>query len=128
MNITETVKSYEDVCKIQGIDPVKSLPFPEPQTEEEKAINGFTKVIRAIAVLNEGWKPDWTDFDQLKYYPWFYMKKNHSSGPGFSYGGYDCDNTYSRLGSRLVLKSRKLAEHMAEYFLEDYKSFMVIES
>ena len=123
MKITDQVKSYEDVCKIKNIDPINSLPFPEPATAEEKAINGFTKIIRAIEVLNEGWKPDWEDWNQRKYYPWW----NSGSGSGFSYLVYDFVRSSSPLGSRLVLKSRELAEHIAEHFIDDYRAFMVIE-
>lgn len=129
MKITEKVKSYEDVCKIKGIDPVKSLPFPEATTDEEKAINGFTRITRTIEVLNEGWKPDWNNWDERKYYPWFDLKTNEGagSGVGFSFNGYYFDHSLSSVGSRLVLKSRELVEHIVKYFLEDYKAFMTFE-
>jgi len=127
----ESVKSYEDVCKIKGIDPVASLPFPDPKTPEEKAINGFTKVIRTIEVLNGDWKPDWNNYNQPKYYPLWDMRSPKGavvgSAAGFSYHGYDYDDSFSDLSSRLVLKDRKSAEHIAKYFIDDYRAFMVIE-
>ena len=129
MKITEKVKSYEDVCKIKGIDPVKSLPFPEAKTDEEKAINGFTKITRTIDVLNEGWKPNWNNWEERKYYPWFDLETDEAagSGVGFSCNGFGFVYSYSIVSSRLVLKSRELVEHIVKYFLEDYKAFMTIE-
>jgi hypothetical protein len=87
--ITEQVKTYEDICAIDGVDAVKSLPFPEPKSGEEIAINGFAKAIRVARVLNEDWVPDWSNYNQYKYYPYFDMNPDEvpagGSGLGFSF-------------------------------------------
>lgn len=129
MKITEQVKSYEDICKIDGVDPVQSLPYPNATDSEEIAVNSFAKVIRINRVLNEGWKPDWNNDDEYKYYPWFDMEtyeKDAGSGSGFSYGGCLCVDTFSFVGARLVYKSRELAEFAGKTFLSEYRGFMVI--
>jgi len=130
MKITDKIKNYEDICTFDGVDPVQSLPFPQEQNAEEIAINSFAKAIRINRVLNEGWTPDWNNFDERKYYPWFDMETypgQVGSGAGFSYGDYDFVYSGSCVGSRLVFKSRELAEFAGRTFLDTYRGFMVIE-
>lgn len=129
MNLSE-ITTYEDICRIDGVDPVKSLPIQDPKTAEDLAVNSFAKVIRINRVLNEGWRPDWNDFDECKYYPWFDLEtypEQTGSGSGFSSDGYDCADDYSVVGARLVYKSRELAVFAGKTFLQEYRGFMVIE-
>lgn len=127
MNL-ENIKTYADICKIDGVDPVTSLPYPNATDSEEIAVNSFAKVIRINRVLNEGWKPDWSNWDERKYYPWFEMDVDGTgSGSGFSYDDYICDGDFSHVGSRLVYKSRALAEFAGKVFLEEYKGYMIIQ-
>ena len=72
--------------------------------------------------LNEGWKPDWTNSSQGKYYPWFKM----SSGSGLSFRGYDSYFSGSGVGSRLCFKSKELAEYAGKQFISIYQDFMCI--
>lgn len=128
--ITEKIKSYEDVCAVEGVDTVTSLPYPEPKDAEEIAINAFAKITRIVRVLNEGWQPDWNNGNELKYYPWFDMEtydEQVGSGVGFSYYHCDCDLSTSHVGARLVFKTRGLAEYAGETFLSIYREFMVFE-
>lgn len=115
------IKNYEDICQIDGVDPVQSLPFPEAKTEEEKVLNFFAKAMRICRVLNEGWVPDWNNSSQWKYYPWFYMKG------AFSFRGYNYDSGNSNVSSRLCFKNSDLAKFAGTTFVNIYKGFMVIE-
>ncbi|MBO9671985.1 MAG: hypothetical protein J7577_00965 [Sphingobacteriaceae bacterium] len=124
MNL-ENIKTYEDICKIDGVDPIKSLPYPNATDSEETAVNSFAKVIRINRVLNDGWKPDWNNYEERKYYPWFDMEDYEGqSGAGFSCNYYVYGRAYSAVGSRLVYKTREIAEFAGQTFLEEYKCFM----
>jgi len=123
MNL-ENIKTYEDICKIDNVDPVASLPIQNATTPEDIAINSFAKVLRINRVLNEGWVPDWNNWDEYKYYPWFDMRDKAGSGSGFSYDDCNYDGGRSTVGSRLVLKTRDLAKFAGKTFLEEYKGFM----
>lgn len=130
MKITERVKTYQDICAIDGVDPINSLPYPEPKSEEEIAVNSFSKAIRICRILNEGWQPDWNNDDEYKYYPWFDMETYDDqvgSGVGFSCYGYLFGGSVSAVGSRLVFKSSDLAKFAGTVFLEVYRGYMVIE-
>lgn len=103
-NITDRVKSFEDACQVLGISTnvpeVKGLP-----RKHQKAIIANYKLIVIAEALNEGWKPNWQDSDEYKYYPWFDM--SNPAGVGCSYtndSGVECGCDYRF--SALLKKSR----------------------
>ena len=59
--ITDRVKTYEDACKVLGVEPIN---------EQNAKAQGFRpdeiarrKLETIAAALNEGWKPDWNNTD-----------------------------------------------------------------
>ena len=124
MNITDKVKSFEDACKVLGIETklpeVSMLPI-----NHQKATIAHYKLVIIAEALNEGWKPNWDNWDEIKYHPWFDMEGS-SSGSGFAFGGYGSWVADSYVGSRLCFKSRELAEYAGKQFTEIYKEYMTI--
>lgn len=120
--ITERVKSFEDACKITGDDPTMILPYPGDNDFEE-AMNAVAMLFVICRALNEGWKPDWTNSNQPKYWPWFDM----FSGSGLSCLG--CDHCYSLsgVGSRLCFKTSDLAEYAGKQFKSIYEKFFILK-
>lgn len=87
--ITDRVKTYEDACKVLGVEPIN---------EQNAKAQGFRsdeiarrKLETIAAALNEGWKPDWNNTDQYKYYPYFYIQENAKGkgSAGLSYAHTD---------------------------------------
>src|SRR5688572_22070121 len=62
--ITDKVKTFEDACKVVGM---KVPAFAKTDPKDEVAFKKLKVIIRA---LNQGWKPNWKDDNELKYYPW----------------------------------------------------------
>ncbi len=127
--ITERVKSFEDACKVLGIDKNQFLQIssniPQLKTEIE-AYMAFIKMTIIAQALNEGWLPDWTNYNEYKYYPWFYQKKEDKvSGLGLSYYDFGCTLSFTTVGSRLVFKTRELAEYAGKQFTEIYNQFLL---
>ena len=98
--ITDRVKTYEDACKVLGVEPIN---------EQNAKAQGFRsdeiarrKLETIAAALNEGWKPDWNNTDQYKYYPYFYIQEN-AKGKGSA--GLSCAGTLTRLRLRLRLSA-----------------------
>lgn len=80
------------------------------------------KVIKAvIEVLNEGWKPNWSDYNDRKYMPWFEEKK---PGFGLSYDVCADWTSHTTVGSRLCYKSRELCEHGVKLLGTYYTDFV----
>jgi len=114
--ITDRVKSFDDACKIKGIEP-ESL-FNKKDTKDEIAY----KKIKVIAeVLNEGWTPDWSNSNQYKYTPYF-----KASGSGFSDCVYARWSTVTGVGSRLCYKSSELAIYAGKQFEDIYNDFLTL--
>ena len=128
--ITDRVKTYEDACKVLGVEPIN---------EQNAKAQGFRpdeiarrKLETIAAALNEGWKPDWNNTDQYKYYPYFYIQENAKGkgSAGLSYASTFNAATAANasVGSRLWQESREKAKYFGQQFIElwfDYLMFNV---
>ena len=99
--------------------------------EFEQSISNLSQDTQAYEILklivsayNNNEKPDFSDWDQSKYEPWF---KYDSSAGGFVYCDYVLWYTSAAVGSRLCLKSRELAEYAGKQFKEIYEEYFVIK-
>lgn len=124
-NITDRVKSFEDACQVLGISTnvpeVKGLP-----RKHQKAIIANYKLIVIAEALNEGWKPNWQDSDEYKYYPWFDM--SNPAGVGYSNTYGTASTTYALIGSRLCLKNRELAIYFGQTFTDLFNDSLLLNA
>lgn len=124
-NITDRVKSFEDACQVLGISTnvpeVKGLP-----RKHQKAIIANYKLIVIAEALNEGWKPNWQDSDEYKYYPWFDM--SNPAGVGYSATDYSASDTDANFGSRLCLKNRELAIYFGQTFTDLFNDSLLLNA
>ncbi|MCS3309134.1 hypothetical protein NXW15_17260 [Bacteroides thetaiotaomicron] len=125
--ITDRVKTYEDACKVLGVEPIN---------EQNAKAQGFRsdeiarrKLETIAAALNEGWKPDWNNTDQYKYYPYFYIQEN-AKGKGSA--GLSCASTasaatftYASIGSRLCFYASRLARYASNQFTDLYEQILI---
>ena len=124
-NITDRVKSFEDACQVLGISTnvpeVKGLP-----RKHQKAIIANYKLIIIAEALNEGWKPNWQDSDEYKYYPWFDM--SNPAGVGYSNTNSAASSTLAPVGSRLCLKNRELAIYFGQTFTDLFNDSLLLNA
>lgn len=124
-NITDRVKSFEDACQVLGISTnvpeVKGLP-----RKHQKAIIANYKLIVIAEALNEGWKPNWQDSDEYKYYPWFDM--SNPAGVGYSATSISASYTHANVGSRLCLKNRELAIYFGQTFTDLFNDSLLLNA
>ena len=133
-DICERVKSYADACAVLGVGKM-----------DEKAMKacGFRpdeiarrKLETITEALNEGWRPDWSNTDEPKYYPWFYIKpdagkdaevKPSGAPAGLAYAitSYAASSTYALLGSRLCFHERRTAAYAGDTFRDLYAQILV---
>ncbi len=104
--ITDRVKTFEDACEVLG----QSVPLNMHVVDKLKLI---------ADALNEGWKADWNDTNQYKYFPYF--KWNDSK--------FVCHDYYlwyspTNVGSRLCFKNSDLAIYIAKQFEDLYNEFL----
>ncbi len=114
------IESYEDACRILGIE--AHLPdvstFPE---KNQKSVMAFHKLTVISEAINEGWKPDWTNWDEYKFVPWF-----QDSGSGLAYHDYDLWLSRAAVGSRLCYQTREAAEYVGKKFEDLYRDFLTL--
>lgn len=145
--ITERIKTFEDACKELGNHPfVKEYALIDPFTNfYSKDLIAYQKLRIIIAALNEGWEPKFTE-GEYRYYPWFYFYTkeqynkltdeekeccvlrsgyytNSSYGFVYVYAYYDSSCSFSYNGSRLVFKTKELAEYAGKQFIDIYADF-----
>lgn len=125
--ITDKIKSFEDACKHLRLNP-NDLPVVDMLPEKDrKSIIAFYKLTIIIRALNEGWEPDWSNWDEWKYYNWFYVEKGEDQrSSGFRFSGTCCANARTFAGSRLCFKNIELAKYAAEQFKELYREYLLI--
>ena len=119
--IADRIKTYKDACDELCLEPVdiqvmKSVGF----TDDEIT---YRKIKTITEVLNEGWKPNWSNRDQKKWIPYF----NTLSPLGFAFdgAGYDCARPNAGGASRLCFQSEELAIYAGKQFTELYKNFIL---
>jgi hypothetical protein len=122
---TKLIASFEEACVKLGHKPKDyekwNFVFAKGY---DKALLAHAKLIVIAEALNDGWKPNWKDNSEYKYYPWFWMNP-----PGFRFRGSYCvlAHTYPTGGSRLCFRTRALSVYAAKQFFELYRDLMVID-
>lgn len=114
------IKSFEDACQDQGVEPEEVIPFAVATTADQKSINAYAKLVVICRAINENKEANWDDSNETKYYPWFDMR----SGSRFSYSDYVYRGTDAGVGSRLSFRTREKAEFAGNQFSDIYKEFM----
>lgn len=125
--ITDRVKTYEDACKVLGVEPIN---------EQNAKAQGFRsdeiarrKLETIAAALNEGWKPDWNNTDQYKYYPYFYIQENAkgkgSAGLSCAGADYAAAHSIAVIGSRLCFYASRLARYASNQFTDLYEQILI---
>lgn len=113
MNTEKKIASYEDACRVLNIQPINEEAFNIFPKEDQRSMLAYHKLTVITRALNNGWKPNWDDQNEWKYYPLFrYVNAGlscaHTNNPGYGYG---CDYRLSALLSHVrarEIRSRTL--------------------
>lgn len=125
--MNKSITTIEAAFAAKGLAPVMPDLTNVP-LELRDYLNAQYQLAVVVEAINEGWKPDWNDTDQKKYFPWFWVNIDSSKPTGFglSYAGADCDNSYTSVGSRLCFETREAAIFAGETFTELYERVYLI--
>ena len=133
-DITNRVKSYADACKVLGI---------EPMDEDSMKAQGFRpdeiarRQLETITeALNEGWKPNWADTDEYKFYPWFDIEVSRvqtedvdtlgaPAGLSCAYTTAAASTAIAYIGSRLCFHDRETARYAGRTFTDLYAQILI---
>lgn len=118
----ENIKTYEDACAHLQLDPTSLPDFSSAPENHRKALLAHYKLVIINQALNNGWKPDWSNTDERKWYPWFVMK----AGFGFSSPAYVTWFSRTGVGSRLCFQTEALAEYAGKTFESLYQEYFTL--
>lgn len=71
MNTEKKIVSYEDACRVLNIQPINEEVFNIFPKEDQRSMLAYHKLTVITRALNNGWKPNWDDKNEWKYYPLF---------------------------------------------------------
>ena len=138
-DITERVKTFDEACRELGDEhPLVS----EWRLGEDLSpdLEAYLRLRIVCAALNEGWQPRFTR-DETRYYPWFFIYTSEEmfnmaddvkrrmgvmpldgyvtefAGIGYAYSADVPSNSNVHFGSRLCLRSERLAEYCGKQFI-----------
>ena len=114
------IKSYEDACKVLGVQPISENAVAAFPKEDRKSMLAYHKLTIIARAINGGWKPDWNDRTQYKYYPIFYYE---NAGLSSANTNNTASNTYANFGSRLCFQTEAMSEYAAATFADLYTDF-----
>jgi hypothetical protein len=128
--ITEKIKSYEDALKVTGRPTFHQLlnisvsEVNDNEDGEENVLVYLENQYKAVVIaeaLNEGWKPDWKNASEQKWFPYFRV-----SSSGFAFCGSVCVSVTPSAGgaSRICFKTGELAEYAGEQFLKIWEKII----
>ncbi len=122
-DVTERIKTFEDAMNETGRPNVPDFSnLPEDMRRYFAALYAMTVIAEA---LNEGWKADWSDSDQCKYFPWFWWD-NSLSPSRFAFRGTAYRHSSASAGdcSRLCFKTRAIAQYCGQQFIEIWNDIL----
>ena len=133
-DITNRVKSYADACKVLGIEPMDESGMKAQGFRKDEITRRQLETI--TEALNEGWKPNWADTNEYKYYPWFDIEVSRvqtedvdtlGAGAGLSCANadYAASGTIADIGSRLCFHDRETARYAGRTFTDLYAQILI---
>lgn len=150
--ITERVKTFEDACQILGIDAEAIQEQCESAGLDMIDEIAYQKLRIITAALNEGWKPDFTNPDEYRYYPYLCLWTKEELeqktdewkdernlqlwlGGGCSYCGAYCglasassyyawSSAGASISARLAHKTEELAIYSGKQFTELWANYI----
>ena len=127
VDITQRVKTFEDACAVLDLSANVHLPdVSRLPKQHANSVIAYYKLCIIAEALNEGWKPNWADTDECKWFPWWYVSTSGSNA-GLAYANTSYAATYATasIGSRLGFKTEELAEYAAEQFKSLYETYLL---
>ena len=123
-SIQYRIKSYEDACRELGIDPEDLPEVDNCEPEDQASIIAFYKLAIIARALNEGWKPNWKDSSEYKWFPWFTVERD-AAGVGSSPTSSAAATANANVGSRLCCKSDELATYFGKQFENLWSDYLL---
>lgn len=122
MDTSKKITSYEDACKVLNIQPINEEVFNAFPKEDQRSMLAYHKLTVITRALNNGWKPNWDDQNEWKYYPLF---RYVNAGLSYAYSNNAATYTIASIGSRLCFYASRLARYAGNQFTDLYEQILI---
>ena len=122
MDTSKKITSYEDACKVLNIQPINEEVFNAFPKEDQRSMLAYHKLTVITRALNNGWKPNWDDQNEWKYYPLF---RYVNAGLSCASTSNSAASTYAHVGSRLCFYASRLARYAGNQFTDLYEQILI---
>ena len=120
------IQSYEDACQLLGIKPTypKFVQCVKIDRTSMIAYHKLIIIIRALNLLPNGkcWVPDF-DNCEYKYGLWWHITSDNKLGCALTADAHAYASAL--IGSRLLFRSRPLAEYCAKQFKDLWQDYLI---
>lgn len=117
--IIDRVKNFDDILDIAGLTLEEVIPWKNTKTKKQESQNAFAKLQLIEEVLLEGYKFDWNNSSEYKYFPYFTFK---ARGEGLVYCSYHYSGSPD-FAVAAYYKTSDLAEWAGKTFIKEYEEF-----
>ena len=122
MDTSKKITSYEDACKVLNIQPINEEVFNAFPKEDQRSMLAYHKLTVITRALNNGWKPNWDDQNEWKYYPLF---RYVNAGLSYATTANSATITSAVIGSRLCFYASRLARYAGNQFTDLYEQILI---
>jgi len=117
--LIDRIKTYSDVCKELGVKEltIKDFNFL-PVNQRDRALANH-QIENISELFNEGWKPNFSNYNEYKYYPYFERKSS-----GWVFSDCYCRSYLSDVSSAFYFKSSEIATYCGKQFIDIYSKIL----
>ena len=126
LTIIDHVKTFEDAFMIKT---GHSYAYAGEPYEKHRMPHEIARIKLEVicSVLNEGWRPNFLNKDEYKFYPLFKVcsRGNSSEGLVFAITVHAPADAFAMIGARLCFKTQELAEYAGKQFVNLYEIMLL---
>lgn len=116
---------FASSCKFLGISDEFAFDCADDHIKAMQSLYMLVIIAQAWNKI-DGLTPDWSDDNQLKYFPWFvYRESKDHAGFVFAPAHPAATYAYATFGSRLCFKSSERAHQFGEMFTDLFNDFLL---
>ena len=121
-DITDRIKTFDNAYFALGVEHPFIQEFINKSCYSSPDLKAYMKLRIICAALNEGWKADFSNFTQEKWFPWFCI----NDGELMFANAYNAGSSSVSFNDvRLAYKTKELAEYAGKQFREEYQNFLL---
>jgi len=112
--ILDNTKKENPMLEVYKYHNLTEEQFEEMYKNVPNHIKAYAKEVLIVGFYNKGWMPNWSNRDETKYYPWFYLDNFRLNCVGYVSSDSSCS-------ARLCFKNKSDAEDAVKRFFNVYK-------